>query len=133
MEDMDPGGLLQGTMAELATITLWGGRGRDGSKKISLGFATFFFLLFSSMLIWIISHPEERGLGGPAAAFLGKEWLAAQERRVVGAASLFLASGCLSLPLHIGQLYLSNKLGTTNVDDDVAEQNMGAPDQVIMI
>ena len=126
MKDMDSGSLLQGTMAELTTITLWGGRGREGSKRISLGFATFFFLLFSSMLIWIIAYPGERGLGGPAAKFLGKEWLAGQERRVVGAAGLFLACGCLSLPLHIGQLYLANKSSASDVDD-MTKQNTGAP------
>ena len=127
MKDMDSGSLLQGTMAELATITLWGGRGRDGSKKISLGFATFFFLLFSSMLVWIIINPGGRGLGGPAADFLGEDWVEAQERRMVGAASLFLACGCLSLPLHIGQLYLANKPSSTNAVDDMAKQSQGRP------
>ena len=127
MKDMDSGSLLQGTMAELATITLWGGRGRDGSKKISLGFATFFFLLFSSMLVWIIINPGGRGLGGPAADFLGEDWVEAQERRMIGAASLFLACGCLSLPLHIGQLYLANKPSSTNAVDDMAKQSQGAP------
>ena len=72
MEDMESGSILRGTMAEIATITLWGGRGRDGSKKISLGFAIFLFYLFSGMLVWIISFPGERGLGGPAGKYLGE-------------------------------------------------------------
>ena len=109
LEDMGSGSLLQGTIAELGTITLWGSRGRDGSKKISLGIAIFLFLLFSFVLLRIIIFPRERGLGGPASEYLGEKWLASQERRVVIAADLFLGCGCLALPLHIGQLYLFDK------------------------
>ena len=121
MEDMESGSLLQGTISELATISLWGGRGRDGSKKISLAFATFLFLLFSFVLMRIIMFPGERGLGGPAEEYLGKQWLAGQEKRVVGAAGVFLSCGCLSLPLHIGQLYLFDKPRSTNMENQTTQ------------
>ena len=69
MKDLSLGHLLQGVVAELTTISIWGNRGREGSRKIQLFMATYLLILNCGFLIWVlVDHTAVTfvtSLGGP--------------------------------------------------------------------
>eukprot|EP00092_Neocalanus_flemingeri_P002204 GFUD01002344.1.p1 GENE.GFUD01002344.1~~GFUD01002344.1.p1 ORF type:complete len:451 (-),score=84.54 GFUD01002344.1:67-1419(-) len=54
MSDLSVSDLVRGVTAEVSTLTLWGARGREGSRKIQLWVGLYLFLLYATVLSWII-------------------------------------------------------------------------------
>ena len=62
LEDLTPGHIILGVIGELTSISLWGGKSREGSKKLCLGMASYILLLNTVFLSVIYSDPSN-GLG----------------------------------------------------------------------
>ena len=54
LDDLSVSDLAREVGAEFSTITLWGGRGREGSRTIQLLMAIYFLFLYSPILICVI-------------------------------------------------------------------------------
>ena len=62
LEDLKPGHIILGVLAELTTITLWGEKTREASKDFCLAMASFILLLNTVFLTLIYNDPL-KGLG----------------------------------------------------------------------
>jgi len=104
--DIDSGSIIQGAFAELATISLWGERGREDCQKIIVSYATFLLLLYSSALIWVITQPTVwMDKSGPAQKYLPENMLEDQSVRIQVFAIICICSGWLSYFLLVFELY----------------------------
>ena len=92
LEDISLGDLLKGAVAEVTTLTLWGRRGREGSRKISLILAVYFLLVHTIILSCSLAMPT----------LFHSEGMPSVVQR---AAIICLVSGWTSFPLIICQIF----------------------------
>ena len=92
--------LLVGVIGEMFTITIWGRRGREGSRSFQLFFFLFYFILHTSVLLYAINSPAS----GPL--------LNAAPSTFQGFCIAGLSCGFLSLPLFLGQIYAMDNVTT---------------------
>ena len=92
LKDISLGELLKGAVAEVSTLTLWGGRGREGSKTISLVLAVYFLLVHTTILSCALAMPTQ----------FRKEGMPTVVRR---ASIICLFSGWTSFPFLICQVF----------------------------
>ena len=62
LEDLTPGHIILGVLGELTSISLWGEKSREASKKLCLVMASYILLLNTVFLSVIYSNPSN-GLG----------------------------------------------------------------------
>ena len=82
--------LLVGVIGEMFTITIWGRRGREGSRNLQLIFFLFHFTLHTSVLLYVINTGGDSFLKADPSIFQGF--------CIAG-----LSCGLLSLPLFLGR------------------------------
>lgn len=111
MKDLTLGHLLQGVVAELTTISIWGKRGREGSRNVQLFMATYLLILNSVFLVWVLlDHTADtfvHSLGGPFnPAGTSKPVLSpGLNKSLLPLVILCFICGLLSYPLHLLQLF----------------------------
>ena len=86
--------ILEGAVGELGTITVWGSRGREGSRTLQLLIFLFYFLMYNTAIVLSFFYPNPRATNGVVFYHL----------RVTA-----LCCGALSLPLFLLQIFFMDK------------------------
>ena len=84
----------------MTTITIWGRRVREGSRRLQLVFFLFYFVLHTSVLLYGINTLADRS------------FLKADPSTFQGFCMAGLFCGLLSLPLFLGQIYTMDTVST---------------------
>ena len=58
LKELTLGNLAKSCMSELATISLWGHRGREQSRHLQIAISIYILLLYPSFLIQIVAYPK---------------------------------------------------------------------------
>ena len=99
LEDLSMSELLEGAVGEFGTITVWGRRGREGSRNIQLLFFLYYLFLYSTVIISTLFLPSSANYS-PLPNLLDVR----NNQLVMG-----LCCGALSLPLFLVQIYYMDK------------------------
>ena len=98
LEDVGGVSILQGAMAAITTLSMWGSMDRQRNKNTILTMSTFLLLLYSILLVWSMAQPFI-WIPDFWTTRLSETWFNAWVARRQAAAIGFLCCGWVSFPI----------------------------------
>ena len=97
LDDLSIAEIFEGALGEMFSITVWGSRGREGSRTIQLASFIFYFLIYNALILYRLFYftSDDHNVSNPLVL----------HNVLLGS----LCCGALSLPLFILQIFYMNR------------------------